>query len=108
MTQGLTWLFLVASGVFDVGWAVSVKYADGYTRVGWSLLSLILLVAFIGLLGQALKVLPVGTAYAVWTGIGAVGSFAAGVILFDESLDMQRVGSIALILIGIVGLKLGS
>jgi quaternary ammonium compound-resistance protein SugE len=108
MTQGLAWLFLVASGVFDVGWAVSVKYADGYTRVGWSLLSLILLVAFIGLLGQALKVLPVGTAYAVWTGIGAVGSFAAGVILFDESLDMQRVGSIALILIGIVGLKLGS
>lgn len=106
MSPGLAWLMLVLSGLLDVAWAVSVKYADGYTRPGWSVLSLVLLVAFIALLGQSLKVLPLGTAYAVWTGIGALGSLALGVALFGENLDPLRVGSALVVLGGIVGLKL--
>jgi quaternary ammonium compound-resistance protein SugE len=92
--------------VLDVLWAVSMKYADGYSRLGWSILSLLLLAAFVFLLGRSLQVLPVGTAYAVWTGIGAVGTVLMGVVLFGESLDLIRVGCIGLVLIGIVGLKL--
>lgn len=106
MSSGLAWLLLVLSGLLDVAWAVSVKYADGYTRLGWSLLSLILLVAFITLLGQSLKVLPLGTAYAVWTGIGALGSLVLGVVLFGENLDPLRIVSALAVLGGIVGLKL--
>jgi quaternary ammonium compound-resistance protein SugE len=106
MSSGLAWLLLVLSGLLDVAWAVSVKYADGYTRPGWSVLSLVLLVAFITLLGQSLKILPLGTAYAVWTGIGALGSLALGVALFGENLDPLRVGSALVVLGGIVGLKL--
>lgn len=108
MSQGLAWGLLGLSGVLDVLWAVSVKYADGYSRPGWSIASLALLIGFIGLLGQSLKVLPVGTAYAVWTGIGAVGSVVLGILLFDESANAARLGSIALVVIGIVGLKLGA
>lgn len=106
MSSGFAWLLLVLSGLLDVAWAVSVKYADGYTRLGWSLLSLVLLVAFIVLLGQSLKVLPLGTAYAVWTGIGALGSLVLGVVLFSENLDPLRIVSALAVLGGIVGLKL--
>lgn len=108
MTQGIAWLLLIASGILDVLWAVSVKYADGYSRLGWSILSVVLLIAFIALLGQSLKVLPIGTAYAVWTGIGAVGSVAMGIWLFGESTEPIRLASAGLVVIGIVGLKLSS
>jgi quaternary ammonium compound-resistance protein SugE len=97
---------LLAAGVLDVLWAVSMKYADGYSRLGWSILSLLLLAAFVFLLGRSLQVLPVGTAYAVWTGIGAIGTVLMGVVLFGESFDVIRLGCIGLVLIGIVGLKL--
>ena len=70
----MTWGILVAAGLLDVAWAIAMKYANGYTRAGWSLLSLVFLAAFVILLGRALQVLPVGTAYAVWTGIGAIGT----------------------------------
>jgi quaternary ammonium compound-resistance protein SugE len=100
------WIALLAAGVLDVLWAVSMKYADGYSKFGWSILSLLLLAAFVFLLGRSLQVLPVGTAYAVWTGIGAVGTVFMGVALFGESLDAVRIGCIALVLLGIVGLKL--
>jgi quaternary ammonium compound-resistance protein SugE len=108
VSQGIAWIALVAAGLLDVGWAISMKYADGYTRPGWSLASLALLAAFVFLLGRALQVLPVGTAYAVWTGIGAVGTVLLGVIVFGETLNPVRLGGIALVLVGIVALKLAS
>ena len=83
-----------------------MKYAEGYTRLGWSIDSLALLAAFVFLLGRALQVLQVGTAYAVWTGIGAVGTLLMGVLLFNETLNPAKLGGIALVLVGIVALKL--
>jgi quaternary ammonium compound-resistance protein SugE len=106
MTSTTAWAMLVAAGGLDVLWAVSMKYADGYTKPGWSLISIGLLAAFVFLLGRSLRVLPVGIAYAVWTGIGAVGTVMMGVALFGEGLDAKRIGFIALIILGIVGLKL--
>lgn len=108
MGQTLAWVTLVAAGVLDVAWAISMKYADGYTNPRWSALSVILLAAFVFLLGRSLQVLPVGTAYAVWTGIGAIGTVGAGVILFGESLNPMRLGAIVLVLIGIICLKLNA
>lgn len=106
MSQPLAWAALVMAGLLDVAWAVSMKYAAGYTRLGWTLLSLALLGAFVFLLGRVLQVLPVGTAYAVWTGIGAAGTVLAGVALFGEILTLPRLGGIVLVLGGIVLLKL--
>lgn len=105
MSTAVAWILLVVSGVLDVLWAVAMKYADGYTRPGWTILSLLLLAAFIGLLGYCLRVLPVGTAYAVWTGIGAVGSVLMGIVLFGESMAPARLACIGLVVAGIVGLK---
>jgi quaternary ammonium compound-resistance protein SugE len=108
MSVGLAWLLLLLSGALDVAWAISMKYAEGYTRLGWSALSLALLAAFVYLLGRTIEVLPVGTAYAVWTGVGAVGTAALGILLFHEPVNAVRLGSIALVIVGIVGLKLSS
>ncbi|MET4038549.1 multidrug efflux SMR transporter [Bradyrhizobium sp. RT6a] len=106
MSQSMAWLMLVIAGLLDVGWAISMKYAEGYTRAGWSVVSLVLLVAFVVLLGRALKVLEVGVAYSVWTGIGAAGTFVMGVALFGEALSAMKLAGIALVLMGIVALKL--
>lgn len=106
MSQTTAWLALLAAGVLDVAWAVSMKYAAGYTRLGWTLLSLLLLAAFVFLLGRCLTVLPVGTAYAVWTGIGAAGTVLIGALLFGESLNPLRIGGIALVVAGIVALRI--
>lgn len=108
MSQNVAWLLLTVSGLLDVAWAISMKYAQGYTRLGWSLLSFVLLAAFVYLLGRTLEVLPVGTAYAVWTGIGAVGTAVLGIVLFQETASAVRRGSIALVIVGIAGLKLSS
>lgn len=97
---------LIVAGLLDVAWAVSMKYAKGYTRLDWSLVSLALLGMFVFLLGRALQVLPVGTAYAVWTGIGAIGTVLLGVLLFGEALNVSRVAGVTLVLLGIVVLKL--
>lgn len=105
MSQSVAWLLLIVSGLLDVAWAISMKYAEGYTRPGWTILSLIFLAAFVYLLGRVLEVLPVGTAYAVWTGIGAAGTVLLGIILFGESISLQRVGGVALIVAGIVALR---
>jgi quaternary ammonium compound-resistance protein SugE len=83
-----------------------MKYAEGYTRPGWSILSLVLLCAFVYLLGRVLQVLPIGTAYAVWTGIGAAGTVLLGIMLFEESVNLMRLGGVALIVLGIVALRL--
>jgi quaternary ammonium compound-resistance protein SugE len=106
MSAAMAWSALLVAGVLDVLWAVTLKLADGHTRLGWTLASLVLLAAFVFLLGQSLRVLPVGTAYAVWTGIGAVGTVLAGVWLFGEHIDAVRIACIALIVGGIAGLRL--
>ncbi|MBR0871096.1 multidrug efflux SMR transporter [Bradyrhizobium tropiciagri] len=105
MSHSLAWIALVVAGLLDVGWAISMKYAEGYTRLGWTLVSLVLLGAFVFLLGRALQVLGVGVAYTVWTGIGAVGTLTMGVLLFNEALNPMKVAGIALVLVGIAALK---
>jgi quaternary ammonium compound-resistance protein SugE len=90
----------------DVAWAISMKYAEGYTRLGWSFVSLACLGAFVFLLGRVLLTLPIGIAYTVWTGIGAVGTLTMGVFLFSETLNAAKIGGILLVLTGIVVLKL--
>ncbi|MCK1334114.1 multidrug efflux SMR transporter [Bradyrhizobium sp. CW9] len=106
MSQSMAWLMLVIAGALDAGWAISMKYAEGYTRAGWSVVSLVLLVAFVVLLGRALKVLEVGVAYSVWTGIGAAGTVVMGVVLFGEALSAMKIAGILLVLTGIAALKL--
>ncbi|MFG1423494.1 DMT family transporter [Roseixanthobacter liquoris] len=108
MSAGAAWLLLLLSGLVDVAWAASVKMSDGYSRHGWTAASLALLFVFIFSLGRALEVLPMGTAYAVWTGIGAVGSVALGIALFGEPATASRLLWIAVTLVGIVGLKITS
>ena len=105
MSHSIAWIALVAAGLLDVGWAISMKYAEGYTRLGWTLVSLLLLAAFVFLLGRALQVLGVGIAYTVWTGIGAVGTLTMGVLLFGEALNPMKIAGIVLVLIGIAALK---
>ncbi|MBB5700716.1 quaternary ammonium compound-resistance protein SugE [Ochrobactrum daejeonense] len=105
MSQGMAWLLLIVSGLLDVAWAIAMKYAEGYTRTGWTVLSVVLLIAFVYLLGRVLEILPVGTAYAVWTGIGAAGTVLLGIVLFGEAINPMRLGGVTLIVIGIVALK---
>lgn len=104
----MAWAILFLAGLCEIGWAVGLKYTDGYTRLWPTVFTIATMVASVALLGLALKELPLGTAYAVWTGIGAVGVAGLGVVLFGESLDLLRLGSIALIVAGIVGLKMGA
>jgi len=106
MGQGLAWTLLVIAGALDVAWAVSMKYAEGYTRLGWTVASVLLLAAFVYLLGKVLEVLPVGTAYAVWTGLGAAGTVIMGVVLFGETLGPLKLGGVVVVLAGIAMLKL--
>lgn len=106
MTQSVAWLLLVVAGLLDVAWAISMKYAQGYTRPSWTILSLIFLAAFVFLLGRVLDVLPVGSAYAVWVGIGAAGTVLLGIVLFGEPISLLRVGGVALIVAGIVALRI--
>jgi quaternary ammonium compound-resistance protein SugE len=95
MTSTAAWITLLCAGVLDVLWALAMKYADGYSKPGWSIVSLLLLAGFVFLLGRSLQVLPVGTAYAIWTGVGAVGTVIMGVVLFAESLDPIRIGALS-------------
>lgn len=102
----MAWIYLTFAGLLEIGWAIGLKYTEGFTRLLpllWTLTSMILSIV---LLGLALKTLPVGTAYAVWTGIGAVGTAALGIYLFAEPATVARLLCIGLILAGIVGLKL--
>jgi quaternary ammonium compound-resistance protein SugE len=104
----MAWLLIVIAGVFETVWAVGLKYSDGFSRLVPSVLTVAAMAASIGCLGIALKSLPVGTAYAVWTGIGAAGTAVLGIYLFDEPATLLRLGSIALVVAGIVGLRLAS
>jgi len=100
------WIILLVAGLLEIGWAVGLKYTHGFTKLVPSVLTIISMVASMGLLALALKHIPVGTGYAVWTGIGAVGTAILGILLFKESTDLVRIASIGLILTGIIGLKL--
>jgi quaternary ammonium compound-resistance protein SugE len=102
----MAWVYLFFAGLLEVAWAIGLKYTDGFTRPWPTALTLTAMVLSIVLLGLALKTLPVGTAYAVWTGIGAVGVALLGIVLFGESASAARLACIGLILSGIVGLKL--
>lgn len=100
------WPILVLAGLFEIGWALGLKYSDGFTKLVPSVLTIVGSLISFWLLSQAMKTLPVGTAYAVWVGIGTVGTAVLAVVLFGESMNMLRFGGIALIIAGIVALKL--
>jgi quaternary ammonium compound-resistance protein SugE len=104
----MSWFLLVAAGLFEIAWAIGLKYTEGFSRLVPSILTLAAMALSVALLGMALKTLPIGTAYAVWTGIGAVGTALLGLILFGESTEPLRLASIGLIVAGIIGLKLVS
>ncbi|MGY4288307.1 quaternary ammonium compound-resistance protein SugE [Bradyrhizobium sp. LM2.7] len=102
----MAWSILFVAGLLEVSWAIGLKYTEGFTRLVPSVLTLAAMAGSIVLLGLALKTLPIGTAYAVWTGIGAVGTATLGIVLFGEPATAFRLASIGLIIAGIVGLKL--
>jgi quaternary ammonium compound-resistance protein SugE len=102
----MAWFTLFVAGLMEIAWAIGLKYTEGFTRLVPSVLTLAAMAASMALLGLALKTLPIGTAYAVWTGIGAVGTALLGIWLFGEPATAMRLGCIGLIVSGIVGLKL--
>jgi quaternary ammonium compound-resistance protein SugE len=102
----MAWAYLFVAGLFEVGWAIGLKYTDGFSRPVPSLLTVASMIISLGLLGLALKTLPVGTAYAIWTGIGALGTAILGIALFGEPATALRLACLGLIVSGIVGLKL--
>ena len=101
----MLWFMLVLAGLFETGWAVGLKYTHGFTRLWPSVGTVAAMVASFLLLAHAMSTLPVGTAYAVWTGIGTAGAFIAGVFLFGETVSLLRLLFLAMILVGIAGLK---
>ena len=103
----MAWIFLIAAGVLEIVWAVGLKYAAGFTRLWPSVWTIAAMLGSFWLLALAVRTLPIGTAYAVWTGIGAAGTAVAGMVLFDEPRDWLRIGSIVLIVTGIIGLRAG-
>ncbi len=108
MPQTTSWLILIVAGIFEVGWAIGLKYTEGFTRLWPTVGTAMALLLSMALLGVAVKALPVGTAYAVWVGVGAVGTAVLGIVLLGEAASIGRVASIALIVAGIVGLKLAT
>ena len=104
----MVWITLLLAGLFETGWAIGLKYTEGFTRLWPSVWTVVAMVISLGLLGLAMKGLPVGTAYAVWVGVGAVGTVILGIVLLGEPANTARLISVALIIAGIVGLKLAT
>lgn len=102
----MSWIILLFAGLFEVCWAIGLKYTDGFSRPIPTLLTVAAMIVSLALLGLAMKELPLGTAYAIWTGVGAIGTVVAGIILFGESMALIRLASVALIVCGLLGLKL--
>jgi len=102
----MAWVLLTLAGLLEIAWAVGLKYTDGFTRLGPSALTIAAMIGSVYLLALAVRTIPIGTGYAVWTGIGAVGVAILGMVLFGEPKDALRIGSILLIVLGIAGLKL--
>ena len=104
----MAWIYLVVAGLLEVVWAYYMKQAAGFTRLTPSIITVVAMLASFALLAAAMKSLPLGTAYTIWTGIGAVGAFVIGVVVLGEQATALRIGSAVLILTGLVGLKLGA
>lgn len=104
----MAWVYLTAAGLLEIIWAVGLKYTEGFTKLGPTAITIAAMVASVALLGIALRDLPVGTGYAIWTGIGTVGTAVLGIMIFHEPATALRLASIGLIIAGIVGLKLVS
>ena len=104
----MSWLLLILAGLLEIGWAIGLKYTEGFTRLWPSIGTVLAMVISIVLLGVAMESLPVGTAYAVWVGVGSVGTVILGIVLFSEPADALRLVSLGLIVAGIVGLKLAT
>lgn len=102
------WFILIVAGLFEVAWAIGLKYTHGFTRLWPSIATLAAIAVSMGLLGIAMKSLPVGTAYAIWVGIGIVGAAVLGIVLFEEAVSALRLVSLGMIVIGIIGLKLST
>ena len=101
----MSWFYLFLAGLFEIGWAIGLKYTQGFTLLWPSVATLAAMLVSVALLGLAMRDLPVGTAYAVWTGIGAVGTVLLGMLLFGDSASVLRLGCVALIVAGVLGLK---
>ena len=104
----MVWIILIIAGLFEVGWVIGLKYTEGFTRFWPSFWTVLAMIFSLWLLGIAMKSLPVGTAYAIWVGVGAVGTVALGIVLFGEPASAARLISIGLIIVGIVSLKLAT
>ncbi len=104
----MAWIILVVAGLFEVGWAIGLKYTEGFTRLWATAGTVLAMIISLWLLGIAMKSLPVGTAYSIWVGVGAVGTVILGIVLLGEPANAARLTSVALILAGIVGLKLAT
>ena len=104
----MSWIYLLIAGLLEIVWAIGLKYTDGFSKLVPSLITITAMIASVIFLAWALKTIPVGTGYAVWTGIGAVGTAILGIILFAEPVTAARIGCIALIVAGIIGLKIVS
>jgi len=104
----MSWIYLFIAGLFEIGWAIGLKYTEGFTKLWPSVITVIGMILSFYFLSTAVKTIPIGTAYAIWTGIGAVGTAILGIILFGESKEVIRIFFIMLIVIGIVGLKIFS
>jgi quaternary ammonium compound-resistance protein SugE len=104
----MAWIILVLAGLFEVGWAIGLKYTEGFTRLWPTVWTVLAMVVSLWLLGVAMKSLPVGTAYSIWVGVGSVGTVILGIVLLGESANAGRLISVALIIAGIVGLKLAT
>ncbi len=102
----MAWIYLLLAGLFEVVWAIGLKYTEGFTRLWPTVGTVTAMVISIVLLAMAVKTLPIGTAYAIWTGIGAVGAVALGIVLFGDPATLPRLLCVALIVVGIIGLKL--
>ncbi len=104
----MAWVILVIAGLFEVGWAIGLKYTEGFTRLWPTIGTVAAMIISLGLLGIAMKSLPVGTSYAVWVGVGAVGTVILGIVLLGEAANAARLISVAFIIAGIIGLKLAT
>ncbi|MBF6024233.1 quaternary ammonium compound efflux SMR transporter SugE [Lysobacter niastensis] len=104
----MAWIILVLAGLFEVAWAIGLKYTEGFTRLWPTVGTVVAMIISLGLLGVAMKSLPVGTAYAIWVGVGAVGTVILGIVLFQEPMNALRLVSVGLIIAGLIGLKLAT
>ena len=108
MSRNISWILLVLAGIFEIGWAIGLKYTAGFTRLWPTLGTVLAMIVSLALLGMAMKSLPVGTAYSVWVGVGAVGTVILGIVLFGEPAGTLRLASAGLIVAGVVGLKIAT